>query len=117
MTAPQQDEQAKAYGRIVARAWSDEAFKQRLLADPVSALRKEGIGVVDGVKLRVVENTIDVIYFVLPPKPAELTDEQLEAVAGGQYRPYYGDPVAGGYGGYGGSGGHGGYGGYGIRRP
>jgi hypothetical protein len=34
----------KAWGQIVARAWQDEAFKRRLLADPAAVLREQGDG-------------------------------------------------------------------------
>src|SRR5436305_1928193 len=82
VTRPQ-DGEAKAYGRIVAKAWSDDAFKQRLLADPAAALQAEGLPVAAGVELRVVENTDKVAYLTLPAKPAELSDEMLDKVAGG----------------------------------
>ena len=75
---------AKQYGQVVARAWADDAFKQRLLADPAAVLQAEGIAVPAGVELRAVENTDTVLYFMLPPKPsAELSDEQLDQLAGG----------------------------------
>ncbi len=75
---------AKQYGQVVARAWADDAFKQRLLADPAAVLQAEGITVPPGVELRAVENTDKVLYLALPPKPsAELSDEQLDQVAGG----------------------------------
>lgn len=32
-----------AYGKIVAKAWTDEAFKQRLLSDPAAVLKEEGV--------------------------------------------------------------------------
>lgn len=85
MSREQQDERAKAYGRIVAKAWSNEAFKQRLLADPAAVLRAEGITVPAGSELRIFENTDKVINLTLPAKPAvsELSDEQLQSVAGG----------------------------------
>ena len=68
---------AKQYGQLVARAWGDEAFKQRLLAEQV-------IDVPPGVEVRVHESTDAVVHLTPPPKPAEeLSDEQLEAVAGG----------------------------------
>ena len=44
--------------RVVARAWTDPAFKSRLLADPPAALKELGIAGADN--LRVVENTADV---------------------------------------------------------
>ena len=83
MSREQRDEQAKAYGRIVAKAWADEAFKQRLLADPAAVLKAEGLAVPEGVELRLVENTDKVVHLTLPAKPAELSDEQLDDVAGG----------------------------------
>jgi nitrile hydratase len=43
-------------GGIVARAWTDAAFKQRLLADGSEAIREFGLDM-GGVRLIVVENT------------------------------------------------------------
>lgn len=83
MSREQRDEQAKVYGRVVARAWSDESFKQRLLADPIAVLRAEGMAIPEGTELRIVENTDNTVYFMLPAKPEGLSDEQLDAVAGG----------------------------------
>lgn len=42
--------------RIVARAWTDAAFKARILADGMEACREYGISFVDG-RLTVIENT------------------------------------------------------------
>jgi Nitrile hydratase, alpha chain len=80
----QNQQQAEACRRIVAKAWTDEAYKQRLLNEPALLLREEGLVVVDGVEVRAVENTEKVRYVVLPAKPAELTEARLEAIAGGQ---------------------------------
>lgn len=82
-------EQEKQYARIAAKCWADPAFKARLLADPRTALAAEGVAVPAGMNLRVVENTPDVTYVVLPAPPGdkELTDEELGAVAGGVYSP------------------------------
>jgi hypothetical protein len=89
------EDQARAYGRVVARAWSDDDFKQRLVDDPAAAMREEGMAVPDGTELRVVETTAEVAYLVLPLKPAELSEEELDAVAGGQMASF-----SNGYGGY-----------------
>ena len=45
--------------RVIAKAWADEAFKQRLLDDGNSALSELGIDA-GGAKMTVVENTDDV---------------------------------------------------------
>ncbi|MER5259355.1 MULTISPECIES: nitrile hydratase subunit alpha [unclassified Streptomyces] len=47
--------------RVVARAWTDPAFKERLLADGTSAVAELGLaaGGVQPQRLRVVENTAD----------------------------------------------------------
>ena len=74
-----------AYGKIIAKAWTDEAFKKRLLSDPAAVLKEEGVEVSAGVTVKVVENTADTVHVVLPPRPqeGELSDEDLEAVAAG----------------------------------
>lgn len=86
MSREQQDEQAKVYGRIVAKAWTDESFKQRLLSDTAAVLKAEGVAIAEGTAVHMVENTDQVIHVILPAKPAgTLSDEQLGQVAGGSY--------------------------------
>ena len=77
------------YAKVVARAWSDPAFKAQLLADPNAVLVAAGASVPPGVKIRVVENTDTLVHLVLPPRPAdgELSDAALERVAGG-HQPF-----------------------------
>ncbi len=79
------EESRKNYGKIVAKAWSDEQFKAGLMADPKTVLKENGVDVSDSVEVKVVENTDNVIHFTLPPKPeeGELSDAELENVAGG----------------------------------
>ena len=77
---------AKEWGRIVSKAWADEQFKQRLLADPVAVLKENGVAVPAGITVNVIENTATVYNLTLPGKPsaAELTDDELESIAGGR---------------------------------
>ena len=84
-TDPRRQERARRWGQVVAQAWSDEAFKRRLLAQPNAVLRERGIEVPAGVEVRVVENTGTLAHLVLPPRPVEgqLSEEQLERAAGG----------------------------------
>ena len=76
--------------RIVQRSIEDEAFRQRLIEDPKGALEQElGARLPEEVRVVTVEETQDTIYLVLPSTPmagaegVELSDQQLEEVAGG----------------------------------
>lgn len=51
--------------RVVARAWTDEGFKDRLLEDPREALAEMGFPPLSGAKLVVVENTEKVHHLVV----------------------------------------------------
>jgi hypothetical protein len=79
------EEQLKQYGQIVAKCWADAEFKARFLADPKRTLAAEGVAVPEGGELRIVENTADLRYLVLPSQPGEgeLSDESLSEIAGG----------------------------------
>jgi hypothetical protein len=75
---------------IVERSLEDEVFRQRLLDDPKGTVEQElGRGLPEGVQVRVVEESADTLYLVLPSASAlddrgdELSDQELEAVAGG----------------------------------
>jgi hypothetical protein len=72
------------YAKVVARAWTDEDFKTRLLCDPTSTLADMGIRVPVGVKVNVVENTPGIVNLVLPGVPfdCDLSDFDLEKLAG-----------------------------------
>jgi hypothetical protein len=76
---------SKKIAQLTARAWSDDAFKKRLLSDPMSVAKEYDIPVPPGSQIRIVEDTPTVRHFILPPKPPaeELSDEMLEQVAGG----------------------------------
>jgi nitrile hydratase subunit alpha len=46
--------------RVVARAWVDSAYKERLLTEAPEAIRELGFGGVEGENLRVLENTASI---------------------------------------------------------
>lgn len=70
--------------RIIAKAWADDSFKARLLADPAAVAAAEGIPVPPGLKIVIHENKPGELHVVLPAKPtSELSDAELEGVAGG----------------------------------
>jgi hypothetical protein len=77
--------------KLVAHAWQDEAFKQELISNPKVAIERElGQKLPESTNIKVLEETGNTIYFVLPSKPSveELSDEQLESVAGGIKLPF-----------------------------
>ncbi|HKD09453.1 MAG TPA: hypothetical protein VKB79_26345 [Bryobacteraceae bacterium] len=62
------------WARIFANAWLDESFAHLLRTDPTAAVRQF---------LNIPAGThIDI--FLVPPKPADLSDEQIQAVAEGR---------------------------------
>ncbi len=68
---------------LIARALSDEALKAKLIEDPLNVFKAEGIDVPAGLEIKVLENTDKVFHLVLPAQPSELSDEDLDQVAGG----------------------------------
>ena len=73
----------RTWGRVVAQAWSDDSYKQRLLTDPAAVMAERGLTPPAGKQVRIVEDTADTVHVVLPARPSELTDEQLDQAAGG----------------------------------
>ena len=75
--------------RLVQKSLEDEEFRQRLLDDPKGTAEQElETRLSEDVEVRVVEESADTIYLVLPFTPAvgeggELSDQDLAAVAGG----------------------------------
>ncbi|MEO8120546.1 MAG: NHLP leader peptide family RiPP precursor [Rhodoferax sp.] len=95
-----QETQSNQINSILAKCWADANFKKQLLTDPTAVLKAEGIEIPAGYTVRVLENTDKVLNYILPPNPnAELSDAELETVAGGKAYPYWPvQPVGGGHG-------------------
>jgi hypothetical protein len=68
---------------IIKKAQSDDNFKKSLLEKPHEAIAQFGVQVPGEVEVRVVEESAKVVYLLLPVNPDQLTDELLDAVAGG----------------------------------
>ena len=84
-------QEQKFNAEIVQKAWENAQFKSELIADPVTTMEKltgQKINLPEGQKLVVVDQTDEsTVYFNIPRKvdidSLQLTEEQLEQVAGG----------------------------------
>lgn len=73
-------------GKVIKKAWSDASFKARLLSSPKDALADAaGLDLPAMLELRIHEDTPRVRNVILPVDPAneDLSDVELEAMAGG----------------------------------
>jgi hypothetical protein len=83
-------DRAEMERRLVEKSLQDEALRQKLLADPRAAVEEElGTRLPEDLRVVAVEETADTIYLVVPfvsmeaQEAGELSDQDLEAVAGG----------------------------------
>ncbi len=77
-----------SFAAVVQRAWSDPVFKAKLLEDGNAALSAIGAQIRPGLKVKVLENTTTTIHLVLAPEsPEELSEGELDGVAGGLIDP------------------------------
>jgi hypothetical protein len=52
---------------LTRRVWSDDAFAVQVESDPVGALKTMGVAVPVGIKVKVVVQQRDRVYFTIPP--------------------------------------------------
>jgi len=80
---------AKMNAMLTKKAWEDEAFRQRLVADPKAAIAELlGQPLADSLTVSVHEEGPGSLHFVIPGKPSpqgpeELSDADLEMTAAG----------------------------------
>jgi hypothetical protein len=82
-----QEEQAKKMSQLIAKCWADEGFKRKALADPAATLKSEAVELPAGLSIKAHENTDKVVHLVIPAKPTDLSDEDLDNVVGGDEVP------------------------------
>ena len=75
--------------QILNRASEDGEFRALLIEDPKSAISAEvGVTIPDGFNVEVHEDSANTVHLVLPPSP-QLTEAELERVAGGVAVPLW----------------------------
>lgn len=60
---------------IIAKAWTDDSFKARLLKEPKAVMKEQGITLEPGMKYCIHENSISETHLVLPLKPSEESND------------------------------------------
>jgi hypothetical protein len=74
-----------AWREIVARAWSDDEFKLKLIDDPRTVLADAGLPVSQKINYVVVENEPQLVHLVLPARPSD--DVSIGHMTDGDYDP------------------------------
>ena len=69
------DKSQEIFAGIVARYYGDSDFKARLDADPARVLREEGLEIPDGVSVKLLFNTDEMLNIVLPHVSKEQSRE------------------------------------------
>jgi hypothetical protein len=73
---------------LVAKTWKDNSFKQQLLANPKATIEQEfGVQLPEALNIRIMQENAETLYITLPTRPSvnedELSEKELETVAGG----------------------------------
>ncbi len=91
MKKNQQEQFAKKWAQVVAKAWTDPKFKEQLLKDPTKTLATMGIEIPAGQKVEIHTGSERIVHLVLPPKPeGSISEQDLIKIAGGKYENCYG---------------------------
>lgn len=75
---PTESQRRTLASQLIDRARSDPAFRARLCSDPRGTLFEMGVDLPDQFELRVVEETPNVAYLVLPLESRSALDADLE---------------------------------------
>lgn len=91
--AQQKKWSSEVKAKIIARAWKDNDFKQKLLKNPKEAIKEFGLEMPNTRQMKVVEESANQDYLVIPNQPAEihkLSQAELEKIAAASCNSLFG---------------------------
>jgi hypothetical protein len=60
--------------QIIKKAWAEPAFKEKLLADPKTAIKDAfGVEVPDHIEVKALAEQPDLYYLIIPQNPEDVT--------------------------------------------
>lgn len=68
----------KELAPLVERCLVDERFRERLLAEPERVFQEEGINFGKGLSVKVVEDAVDDVHLVLPPRVESIPPDRID---------------------------------------
>jgi len=74
------NDQIKVWNKVVAMAWADGDFKDRLTSNPKEVLNEHGASMPESATVRIEEVAENEIVLALPPKPKSAGADLSEAV-------------------------------------
>jgi hypothetical protein len=77
MSSNPEEQDQKRYEQVLEKATKDQAYRQRLKAEPISVLKEAGIDIPEGVEVRVREFDHNCRYLFLPP-PNYVSGQQMD---------------------------------------
>ena len=84
-----QNELQKKWAKVIAKAWTDESFKEKLLKNPEKVLKEMGIEFPKGARVEMHEQKGKVVHLILPERPkGEVSEEHLRYIAAGRVRAF-----------------------------
>jgi hypothetical protein len=69
--------------KMIEKAWVDDAFREKLIANPNKVLKEEGLHIPENVKYKIIQDKGNERNLVLPKPPQKLSGEKLRSLAAG----------------------------------